>query len=175
MPRLDGLQAVEQILATLPNVKCIMVSAFDMFEYARQAMKFGIKEYLLKPSKVSEVLEAFDRMVEEIEQEKKQGSEVIELNQRLERFGSFMEMEVIVSLMLDHVHEFDQEEWSEWFDIDQKHGFVVVFSFDSNELQPDRHEKSTWYKVLKKTIHEKDDPALVGPLTGFQVPLYDHK
>lgn len=172
MPKLDGLQAIEQILEVHPHVKCVMVSAFDMFDYARQAMKFGIKEYLLKPSKVSVVLEAFDRMVEEIEEEKKRGNEVLELNQRLERYGSFMEMELIVSLMLDHVHEFDQEEWHEWLNIKQKQGFVVVFSFDSNELQPNRHEKSRWYKVLKQTLHEHDHPVLVGPLTGFQVPTF---
>ncbi|MCK0470556.1 response regulator [Halalkalibacter sp. APA_J-10(15)] len=172
MPQLDGLQAIEQILAIEPNVKCIMVSAFDMFDYARQAMKFGIKEYLLKPSRVSEVLEAFDRMVAEIEEERRQGSEVLELNQRLERFASFIEMELIVSLMLDHVHEFEQKDWQKWLDLDQKQGFVVVFSFDSEELHPNRQEKSRWYKVLKQAMDQEGISALVGPLTGFQVPSF---
>ncbi|MBM7604384.1 two-component system response regulator YesN [Metabacillus crassostreae] len=172
MPQLDGLQAIEKILDVHPNTKCIMVSAFDMFDYARQAMKFGIKEYLLKPSKVSEVLEAFDRTVADIEAGRKYGNEMLEMNQRLERLSSFIEMEFIVSLLLDHIHEFDQEDWKEWFNLDQKQGFVVVFSFESDQLQPDRHAKSEWYKVLKQTLHEESHPVFVGPLTAFQVPAF---
>ncbi|MBP3953540.1 response regulator [Bacillus suaedae] len=171
MPKLDGLKAIEQILDNHPSVKCIMVSAFDTFDYARQAMKFGIKEYLLKPSKVSEVLGAFDRMTEEIETERKQGIEILEMNQRSERFSAFIEMEFIVSLLLDHVHDFDNE-WNEWLDLDQKQGFVVVFSFESSKLQPDREEKGEWYRLLKQTLHKQHDPCLVGPLTGFQVPVF---
>lgn len=170
MPQLDGLQAIEKILEVHPTSKCVMVSAFDTFDYARQAMKFGIKEYLLKPSKVSEVLDAFDRMVEEIEEEKKQGSELLEMNKRLERVSSFIEMEFIVSLLLDHVHEFDQKDWNKWLDLEQKQGFVVVFSFDSDQLQPDRDERSKWYRVLKQTLQEQGNPVLVGPLTAYQVP-----
>ncbi|RKL65426.1 DNA-binding response regulator [Salipaludibacillus neizhouensis] len=170
MPQLDGLQAIQKIIDVYPTIKCIMVSAFDTFDYARQAMKYGIKEYLLKPSKVSEVLEAFDRMVEEIEAERKQGTEMLEMTQRLERVSSFIEMEFIVSSLLDHVHEFDQADWNEWLHLDQSQGFVVVFSFDSTRLQPDRNEKSRWYRILKQALHDQRHPCLVGPLTGFQVP-----
>ncbi len=170
MPQLDGLKAIQKILEVYPNTKCVMVSAFDTFDYARQAMKVGIKEYLLKPSKVSEVLEAFDRMVEEIEKERKQGNEMLEINHRLERFNSFIEMEFIVSLLLDHVHDFGKEDWNEWLNLEQKQGFIVVFSFDSNKLHPKRQERSEWYRVLKKTLHNQEYPCLVGPLTGIQVP-----
>lgn len=62
MPDLDGLKATQKILNQLPHAKCVMVSAFDTFQYAQEAMKYGVKEYLLKPSKVQEVLDAFDRM-----------------------------------------------------------------------------------------------------------------
>ncbi|PIB50012.1 two-component response regulator, partial [Pseudomonas sp. 2588-5] len=93
MPEVDGLEAIKQIQPELPTAKFIMVSAFDTFDYARRAMTYGIKEYLLKPSKISEVLESFDRMVAEIETEKQNLAEKQEMNHRLERAGSFIEME----------------------------------------------------------------------------------
>ncbi|MCP3763061.1 response regulator [Domibacillus sp. A3M-37] len=171
MPEIDGLEVIKRISPELPNTRYIMVSAFDTFDYARKAMKFGIKEYLLKPSRVSEVLEAFDRMAVEIEAEKQTVIEKKQINRRLERVSSFIEMEFIVSLIMDHVHEFNQDDWGEWLDLEDKQGFVAVFSFESDSLYQGREEKSRWYRSLKRALHEHSLHCLAGPLTGFQVPV----
>lgn len=172
MPEFDGLEAIRQILAFHPAAKCVMVSAFDTFDYAREAMKYGIKEYLLKPSKISEVLQAYDRMAEEITKERQQTSERLEINQRLDRISSFVEAEYIVSLMMDHVHEFGEEDWNEWLDLEHTQGFSAVFSFESDNLQPGHEEKSEWHRILKQTLHQQELNCLVGPLTSFQVPVF---
>lgn len=172
MPELDGLEAMKQILVELPSTKCVMVSAFDTFDYAREAMKFGIKEYLLKPSKVTEVLEAYDRMVEELESERREEEEKTEINYRLERVSSLIEAEFIVSLMMDHVYEFSVDDWRDWLDLENRQGFVAVFSFESDHLHPGREDKSEWYRILKQSLQEEHPHCLVGPLTGFQVPAF---
>ncbi len=171
MPEFDGIEAIRRIHASNPTMKYIMVSAFDTFDYAREAMKFGIKEYLLKPSKVSELLEAFDGMAEEIEQEKQERMKKQEIHHRLERVSSVIEMEFIVSFIMDYVYEFNQEEWDEWLDLEQKKGFVAVFSFESDKQHPSREVKSYWYRILKQALQEQELQCLVGPLTGFQVPI----
>ncbi|WP_163538749.1 helix-turn-helix domain-containing protein [Gracilibacillus sp. YIM 98692] len=172
MPEFDGLVAIEKILSHLPNTKCIMVSAFDMFQYAQKAMKFGVKEYLLKPSKVSEVLEAYDRMADEVEKERQQVQDKVNIKHRLERASSLIEMEFIVSLMMDYVHEFSREDWKEWLNLDETKGFVVVFSFHSDQMRPDRNQKSEWYRVLKQSLEQQEHSCFIGPLTGFQVPVF---
>src|SRR5699024_10515256 len=95
MPEFDGLVAIEKILERLPATKCIMVSAFDTFQYAKRAMQFGIKEYLLKPSKISEVLEAYDRMAIEVEKEQQAAIQEHYLHHRLDRASSLVEIEFI--------------------------------------------------------------------------------
>ncbi|QJX61114.1 response regulator [Niallia circulans] len=171
MPELDGIEAIKRIYASAPMIKYIMVSAFDTFDYAREAMKFGIKEYLLKPSKVSEVLAAFDGMAAEIEKEKREARNRQEIHHRLERVSSVIENEFIVSLIMDYVHEFNQEEWDEWLDLEQKKGFVTVFSFESEDQHPSKAVKGHWYRILKQALQAYDLPCIVGPLTGFQVPI----
>ncbi|SHN30413.1 AraC family transcriptional regulator [Gracilibacillus kekensis] len=172
MPEFDGLVAIEKILAEQPQTKCIMVSAFDTFRYAKRAMKFGIKEYLLKPSKVKEVLEAYDRMVEEIEQEKVRAEEKVATNHRLERASSLVEMEFILTLMMDHVHEFEAEDWKEWLDLQNTKGAVAVFSFTTSKSKISRQQKINWYQALKQALEETNYAAFIGPLTGFQVPVF---
>lgn len=66
MPGINGLEAIEHIHASQPTIKFILVSAFDTFEYAKQAMHFGIKDYLLKPGKKEEISHALLRVQKEI-------------------------------------------------------------------------------------------------------------
>lgn len=58
MPGLDGLQFIEQALADYPELRFILLSGFGEFEYARKAMQFGVRHYLLKPCSEHAIIEA---------------------------------------------------------------------------------------------------------------------
>lgn len=51
MPEITGLEAQKRIIKVLPDVKTIILTAYNEFDYAQQAIKYGIVEYLLKPVK----------------------------------------------------------------------------------------------------------------------------
>ncbi|WP_170140685.1 response regulator [Oceanobacillus arenosus] len=70
MPGINGLEAIEKINAGNPVIKFILVSAYDSFDYAKEAMRFGIKDYILKPGKKEEIVKAILRVQKEIEAEK---------------------------------------------------------------------------------------------------------
>lgn len=70
MPGVNGIEAIEKISVFLPSAKFIMVTAYDTFDYARQAIKLGVKDYLLKPSKASEITTTIGKVIEEIMREK---------------------------------------------------------------------------------------------------------
>ncbi|MGI5156742.1 response regulator [Microbispora sp. CA-102843] len=48
MPRLDGLAAARQILATMPDVHVIMLTTFDLDEYVYEALRAGASGFLVK-------------------------------------------------------------------------------------------------------------------------------
>src|SRR5699024_11924278 len=63
MPGIDGLEAIKQIYNYDSSIKFIMISAYDSFDYAKQAMAYGIKDYILKPRSeehTSELQSRFD-------------------------------------------------------------------------------------------------------------------
>ncbi|WP_105615388.1 response regulator [Vallitalea okinawensis] len=49
MPKMDGLELAREIKRQFPNIYVVIISGFSHFEYAQQAIKYGVFNYLLKP------------------------------------------------------------------------------------------------------------------------------
>ncbi|MDI9218495.1 response regulator [Clostridium tertium] len=49
MPGINGIKAIEEIKKTAVNTYFIMLTAYDYFDFAVEAVKLNVKEYLLKP------------------------------------------------------------------------------------------------------------------------------
>lgn len=66
MPVFNGLQLMEQARALCPQLQIVVISGYHDFEYARQAMRFGAKNYLLKPVNRAELKELLDSLSQEM-------------------------------------------------------------------------------------------------------------
>ena len=66
MPFMDGIEFSRLARERYPRLKIIVLTAFDEFEYAREAIELGIINYLLKPLKISELKKALDKVDQEI-------------------------------------------------------------------------------------------------------------
>ncbi|MCK6257258.1 response regulator [Fictibacillus sp. KIGAM418] len=69
MPGLNGIEAIQVIKKQNPAMQFIMVTAYESFQYAKEAMKEGIREYLLKPSTAEETVHAIQRVCQSISEE----------------------------------------------------------------------------------------------------------
>lgn len=49
MPFIDGIDLIQQIKVIKPETICIIQSAYSDFEYAQNALKMGVTDYILKP------------------------------------------------------------------------------------------------------------------------------
>jgi YesN/AraC family two-component response regulator len=67
MPGLNGIDAARDILLQRPSAKIIFVTAYSLFEYAHEAVKLGIIDYILKPVDEHAVTEATDRALRQLE------------------------------------------------------------------------------------------------------------
>jgi len=64
MPTYDGIELIRRTKEVLNNVNFIIVSGFSQFEYAQQAIKYGVDDYLLKPIKKAELRKALEKIRE---------------------------------------------------------------------------------------------------------------
>ncbi len=63
MPRMNGLEAAEEIRKRFPDVQMVIISAYSDFAYAKQALQLGVTDYLLKPYLDSELRETLDKVI----------------------------------------------------------------------------------------------------------------
>lgn len=70
MPFMDGLELSRLIKKELPDIKIMILSGHEEFEYAKTAIQIGIEEYLLKPINGDELVHAVCRVAEKIREER---------------------------------------------------------------------------------------------------------
>ena len=72
MPFMDGLALSHIVGQEFPEMKIIIISGYDDFEYARQAIQEGVEQYLLKPITRRTLQKALTEVKEKIESEQEQ-------------------------------------------------------------------------------------------------------
>ena len=70
MPFMDGLELSRLVKKTLPRTRIIVLSGYNEFEYAKEAIKIGISDYLLKPVSSAGLIDALKKAADEIREER---------------------------------------------------------------------------------------------------------
>jgi len=70
MPVMDGIELINTVERDYPEVKKIIISGFSEFEYARQALKMNVIDYLLKPVKKQELENLLSKLKMMLESER---------------------------------------------------------------------------------------------------------
>lgn len=64
MPGYDGIELIKYAKEANPGTDFIIISGYQHFDYAHKAIKYGVKDYLLKPLKKNELNAALSKMIE---------------------------------------------------------------------------------------------------------------
>lgn len=73
MPFMDGLVLSRLIKKELPQIEIIILTGYEEFEYAKEAIKIGIARYLLKPINGEELLKEVDAIAVKINEKREEG------------------------------------------------------------------------------------------------------
>ncbi|WP_377720092.1 response regulator [Paenibacillus xanthanilyticus] len=68
MPGMDGLEMAKQLRERLPDVRIIVLTGYDDFGFARQAIRFGASDYVLKPIEEDELRKTVEKVAAECRQ-----------------------------------------------------------------------------------------------------------
>ncbi|MFC5649666.1 response regulator [Paenibacillus solisilvae] len=97
MPGMDGLTLIREMLAGDQKPAVIILSGFDDFQYAKEAIQYEVKEYLLKPIVKEELFHALQRVERDL-------SKRAELSMRLEEADHYRDELLVSQLNYIFVH-----------------------------------------------------------------------
>ncbi|MBO1005936.1 response regulator transcription factor [Pseudogracilibacillus auburnensis] len=163
MPGMNGIETIQKMNEKNPNYKYIMISAYAEFEYAQSAMKLGVKDYLLKPTKASDVVHTVRKIIDEIDKEKQSQQESLLRNNALQKALTIVETDVVTQLLFDHVHEIHLDELVKLLGTP-----MTSEKFVMSILLPQSSENL--YAEIKQRVRNIGN-AWVGALYGRQIPI----
>ncbi len=98
MPFMDGIELCRILRAQMPWIGIIVLSGYDEFEYARQCIRLGVREYLVKPINAENLREALDKVSEQLNEERKTIEHAASLRVRLGSDEQLVKEKLIASL-----------------------------------------------------------------------------
>ena len=107
MPKISGLDLCRHIFEKKYPTKVMILSGYGEFEYAKQAIQYGVSEYLLKPILKDEFEEILEKMLErhfatqkERQEKEKTGDVIFEVENYIkENIESDLSLELLASVV----------------------------------------------------------------------------
>lgn len=105
MPVITGLEILQRIKSTKKEVKFIILTGYDEFEYAKTAIKYGVESYILKPVNEEELTSVLIKIVNDFKEQKEIENKLINKNINLMalingklKIDSFREIQSLTNL-----------------------------------------------------------------------------
>ena len=100
MPGINGIEAMKEIKANNRNIVFIVMSAYDKFDYAKEAISLGVMEYITKPMEKTRIVAALRKAMEQIDRERERRSNDLLIREKLENVIPVIESGLIYDILL---------------------------------------------------------------------------
>lgn len=91
MPFMDGLELSRLVKKALPGTKIIILSGYNEFDYAKEAIKIGISDYILKPVTSANLIEALKKAADTIQEEREKSKLLERYFVSYEKYTEFLD------------------------------------------------------------------------------------
>jgi Response regulator containing CheY-like receiver domain and AraC-type DNA-binding domain len=175
MPGINGLEAVKEIKKIHNNIKFIVVSVYEYFEYAKQAVELGVMDYLTKPVNKTRLVETLERITHQLDEEKYKYDQELETKEKFDRMISISEHSFIYSLLLSQPVSYS--EYKALFNIKADSGYICVLTFQGNKNRSGQEQfgdsirNQKFYSFFKDNLKYKYQ-CIVGPIMLDRVVVY---
>lgn len=100
MSEKSGIDIAKYIFENAPDTRVVFLSAYQEFEYAKKAMKYGVKDYLTKPIKLSELDEIMNAFIMEWRVEQENHNNATKDNEDLQTLLSIVKRDFYSDILL---------------------------------------------------------------------------
>lgn len=126
MPGINGIEAMKEIRENNSHVIFIVMSAYDKFDYAKEAIKLGVLEYITKPMEKHKIIAALRTAMEQIDKERVKRSNDLLIKEKLETVVPIIESGLIYDILLQERFTEDIDNYKTLLGIEQDYAYMVA-------------------------------------------------
>lgn len=131
MPYVDGMQLSEYIYKKYPEIKIIIFSGYDEFEYAKQALHYKVEEYLLKPITAEELTQLLIKIRNKIDCQRQEKKYIKRLKGTYYKHLDTIRSQVLNDLMLGNKDEQEYRDEMKEFGMQLSKKYLKVAIIDT--------------------------------------------
>ncbi|CAM4363890.1 two-component system response regulator YesN [Paenibacillus endophyticus] len=168
MPALDGISLMKEAMAYNPNLIFIVISGYGEFQYAREGLRLGAFDYLLKPIDHDELTQMIEKAVAKLDIDKMRKLETDKLLHSVQALSLLARERMFAELIEGNQRPLQHLQWLEQSELEQPYIMVVV-QLDHYSAM-DKHwtaeEKRLWFFAIRNILEEwskKNDGLAVFP------------
>ena len=167
MPFMDGLTMLRKLKEKIPDLRSVIFSGYDDFEYAKEAIRLEAEEYILKPVDADELKAVFLRIKERLDEQMEQRRNVEQLSRYYEEIRPIMKEQLIIGLLEGRELQFDLERYQRDYDLELESAFYCAGAFRITPTgeDKDRLDKNLMAVSLKQIVTERFKDVL--PVEAF--------
>lgn len=137
LPGKDGIIASNEIKNINPNTKIVIITAYDKFDYAKEALHLSVVDYLLKPVRPEEIYTVLQKIVAMFDEENKRKAHDLELKNVMKQAGKMLRSSMLATMILGY----DEDETvikaqAELLEIDKLPDTILVIVPDVDSALP---------------------------------------
>jgi two-component system response regulator YesN len=136
MPFMDGIKFLEKLRKSIADVKVVILTGFDEFEYAKEAIKLNVDEYVLKPISANDLIQILLKLKRQLDEEIAQKENIEALKNHYVRSMPILKEKFFSSLITNKMFKSDIEEKCRSYNINLEGIYytVAVVNIDENKL-----------------------------------------
>ena len=180
MPGRSGIEAAKEIRRHLPQVRIVFLTAFDYFDYAREAIRIGVDDYIIKPASEQNVVEVIRRIAGDLDRERSEREHSRRVAEKLNLVSTALEAEITEGITRGFVAEEKLTEFAALREFE----FVSIVTASTTvdyesypmRIQDDSHKSilsRRCVRLMQRLLEERGVLSVFAPAPGrFDSILY---
>ncbi len=129
MPGINGIEAIREIKKNCPTTLFIIMSAYDKFDYAQEAINLEVLEYLHKPVNHKKIVDVIQKAMRKIDDQRTKRSDDLKIKEKLEFVVPIIENGLVSSILLQENFNKDADKYKELLGIREDHGYMIILEY----------------------------------------------
>lgn len=179
MPGIKGIDAIREVRTFNKKCQFIIMSAYDKFQFAQEAINLGVIEYLTKPASREKIVATLEKAMKNIDLDRSKRSQDLMIREKLEAVVPLIENGFINQLLFQEDFAPYLDRYQELLNFHEDYGWIMTLEY-GDSLEDGTMENPVgstvhlqkYHLAFREIIKEFFPTSIIGPVMASHVSVF---